>query len=54
MVLRDLYRLLRRLLPPQPQGLYEILAYDTTLELLDTKGECARFCKRQRVKFAGT
>jgi hypothetical protein len=33
------------------QGLYEVLVYESTLELLDTRGEKARFKKRQRVKF---
>lgn len=33
------------------RGLYEILEYDTTLELLDGRGNLARLTKRQRVKF---
>ena len=33
------------------EGMYEILDYDTTLELLDPQGERAIFYKRQRVKF---
>jgi hypothetical protein len=35
----DLHRLLRHLLPRQPDGMYEILDYDATLELLDVKGQ---------------
>lgn len=31
--------------------MYEILEYESTLELLDTKGENAHFFKRQKVKF---
>lgn len=34
-----------------PEGLYEILEYDSTLELLDVYGRSARLTKRQRVKF---
>jgi len=33
------------------EGIYEILDYDSTLELLDTKGKTAIFKKRQKVKF---
>jgi hypothetical protein len=33
------------------EGLYEVLEYESTLELLDARGEKARFHKRQRVKF---
>lgn len=33
------------------QGLYEVIEYESTLELLDVRGEKARFHKRQRVKF---
>jgi hypothetical protein len=33
------------------EGMYEILDYDATIELLDPKGERAVFHKRQRVKF---
>lgn len=32
-------------------GLYEMLEYDATLELLDAQGQTALFKKRQRVKF---
>lgn len=34
-----------------PQGMYEILDYDSTLELCDPAGKVAIFKKRQRVKF---
>jgi hypothetical protein len=33
------------------EGMYEILDYDTTLELLDPKGKLATLKKRQRVRF---
>ena len=33
------------------EGIYEILDYDSTLELLDAKGKIAIFKKRQKVKF---
>ena len=32
-------------------GIYEILEYESTLELLDSKGQTAIFSKRLRVKF---
>jgi hypothetical protein len=51
-VLLDLYQTLRQWLPGQRfGGMYEILEYDSTLELLDDKGETAIFRKLQRVKF---
>jgi hypothetical protein len=50
-ILFDVSRVLRHLLPHQPQGMYEILDYDASLELLDTKGERAIFHKRQKVIF---
>lgn len=43
-----LYRFITR---ERYNGLYEILEYDTMLELHDTNGETALFKKRQRVKF---
>lgn len=49
-LLPDLYRLLQQWWP-HPQGMYEILEYDSTLEILDPQGEMAIFKKRQRVKF---
>jgi hypothetical protein len=47
-LLRYLYRWLR---PPQPEGIYEILDYDSTLEILDPEGETATFQRRQRIRF---
>ena len=50
--LLDLYRGLRQFLQRERhEGTYEILDYDSTLELMDPKGEIAVFKKRQRVKF---
>ena len=50
--LLDLVHGLRRMWTHgRQEGMYEILDYDTTLELLDPKGERAVFYKRQRVKF---
>lgn len=51
-ILPDLYQLAHRWLGQQrSEGMYEILDYDSGLELLDTKGTKARFKKLQRVKF---
>ena len=50
-ILPDLYLTVRQWWREQHQGMYEILDYDSTLELLDTTGETAVFIKRQRVKF---
>ena len=47
----DLLLTMRRYLCRQPNGSYELLDYEATVELLDTKGKQARFKKRQRVKF---
>ena len=47
----DVGTTLRRYLCVQPTGPYEILDYEVTVELLDTKGKEAIFRKRQRVKF---
>lgn len=46
----DLYQLIRRWLPGSAD-MYEILDYESTLELCDTEGAVALFQKRQRVKF---
>ena len=48
----DLAQSLRQFICTQPTGPYEILDYEATVELLDTKGKKARFTKRQRVKFS--
>jgi hypothetical protein len=48
----EIYRNFRQLLRRYfPSGLYEMLEYDSTLELVDPKGETALFKKRQRVRF---
>jgi hypothetical protein len=49
-ILLDLYRSLREVLTREShEGMYEILGYDTTPELIDPKGEIAIF-KRCRGK----
>lgn len=51
-LLFDLSQTLHRwLVSKQPKGLYEILEYDATLELLDSSGHVAKFHKRQKVRF---
>lgn len=51
-LLFDFYRALRFWVNRQRrEGMYEILDYDSTLELLDAKGKTAVLKKRQRVKF---
>jgi hypothetical protein len=51
-LLFDLYRALRLLMRRERhEGMYEILDYDSTLELVDPKGEIAVLKKRQKVKF---
>ena len=47
----DLSQILRKFICANPAGPYEILDYEATVELLDTKGKLAVFRKRQRVKF---
>lgn len=50
--LLDLYAALHHWLQRHRQtGIYEILEYDSTLELLDSRGHKAVFKKQQRVKF---
>lgn len=46
----DIYNLIRSWWPGNA-GLYEILNYESTWEMLDTKGHMAVFRKRQQVKF---
>ena len=46
LILPHLPRLLRR-----PQGVYEVLEYETQLELCDPEGREARFSKHQKVLF---
>lgn len=51
-LLPDLYHTLRLWIKRyRREGMYEILDYDTTLELVDPNGETAIFKKRQKVKF---
>jgi hypothetical protein len=51
-VLFDVYQLFRPWLNHlRREGLYEILEYDSTLELLDPQGQTAIVKKRQQVKF---
>jgi hypothetical protein len=51
-VLFDVYRLFRPWLNHlRREGLYEILDYDSTLELLDPQGQTAIVKKRQQVRF---
>jgi hypothetical protein len=50
-ILPDLYFTVRHWWSEQYQGMYEILDYDSTLELMEANGETAVFIKRQRVKF---
>lgn len=46
------WRLGRRVLAAKTQGgMYEVLAFESRLELLDAKGRRARYQKRQRVRF---
>jgi hypothetical protein len=47
-LLRYLYAWLR---PPQPEGIYEILDYDSTLEICDPEGTEAVFRRQQQVRF---
>jgi hypothetical protein len=51
-ILGMLWRLGRRTLSMKAhEGMYEVLEYETRLELLDTKGERAVLHKRERVRF---
>jgi hypothetical protein len=36
---------------PADEGMYEVLEYESTLELLDRQGKRARFGKRQKVRY---
>ncbi|MCB0159094.1 MAG: hypothetical protein KDD83_13250 [Caldilineaceae bacterium] len=44
-------RLTATFVKSQPQGIFEVLDYDSTLELLDSKGKKAVFRRRQKVRF---
>ncbi len=51
-VILQAYRWLRQWLKREAhEGLYEVLEYDSQLELTDSSGEKATFKKRQRIKF---
>lgn len=51
-MLVKLYRGIRQLVEREyHEGLYEVLEYDATLELLDPQGQTALFRKRQRVRY---
>jgi hypothetical protein len=51
-ILIDVYRTVREFLRRERgEGMCEILEYDSTLELVDAKGDTAVFKRRQRVKF---
>lgn len=50
-LLLDVYRYVQQVSSRQQAGMYEILDYDATLELLDAQGATAVFRKRQKVKF---
>jgi hypothetical protein len=51
-ILLDLLKLTGSLLVWTPsQGMYEVLEYESTLELLDSRGKRARFSKRQKVRY---
>lgn len=46
-----LNELKQRLVRRQPQGIYEVLEHDTTLELADPRGQTAIVRRQQRVRF---
>jgi hypothetical protein len=51
-ILAQTYKLLRTLWRGlADEGIYEVLEYESTLELLDRKGVCACFRKRQKVRY---
>ena len=51
-ILSEIWKLLRRLWQGlADEGIYEVLEYESTLELLDNKGQSARFQKRERVRY---
>ena len=51
-VLAGVYRLARKLWQGlADEGMYEVLSYETTLELKDKQGTNAQFSKRQKVKY---
>jgi hypothetical protein len=51
-VLGDMWKTLRKTLPGQSyRGLYEVLEYESTLELKDRGGKRATFKKREKVRY---
>jgi hypothetical protein len=51
-ILMDLLKLAGSALSGTPsQGMYEVLEYESPLELLDSRGDSARFSKRQKVRY---
>lgn len=51
-VFLDIWKLGKRILSAKAhEGVYEVLLYEATLELLDNEGKQARFTKHQQVKF---
>ena len=51
-ILAEIWKLLRQLWQGlADEGIYEVLEYESTLELLDNKGQSARFQKRERVRY---
>lgn len=52
-IVSSLAKLARQIkfLLPQQQGIYEVLEYDTQLELKDTEGKTAVYRKQQKVRF---
>lgn len=51
-ILAEIWRITRKLWKGMAdEGMYEVLEYESRLELLDKHGKRARFTKRQRVKY---
>jgi hypothetical protein len=51
-ILAEVWKITRKLWQGMPdEGMYEVLEYESRLELLDKNGKRARFTKRQRVKY---
>ena len=50
-ILTGAQRLAGRLAGDRPGGIFEVLDYDSTLELLDSRGQKAIFRRRQKVRF---
>jgi hypothetical protein len=50
-VLKQAYNLIRTVMPGHSGRIYEVLAYESTLELKDRGGQRATFHKRERVRY---